>query len=164
MDHILYDSKTLSSSAVTATLFQEAVGSKTNGYFECNMGTVGQLPDPQSFVIKAISKAFLPDAVLADVIALDLGWCEFSLNNETLIGPLPIFVFPQACGIQVMPDAGSTGTTVPAIGAGASVKNLFVLEKPLTIPSGANFKWEFTWPTAPNAKTFYWLMHGELFR
>ena len=161
-DYIIYHQVTLGASDVTATFFQEAVGAAANGYYETNLASVGVLPTPQSFLIKAIAIKFLPNAVIADLQAVLAGWFKFEINDQIEIGPMPICFVPEFNGILAMPDSGSTGTTVPAIGNGANGKNAMVLERPVTISGGQQFKLTCTWPTAPNAKTFWWLLIGDL--
>jgi len=161
-DHILYDSVTLGAAAVEATLFQQAVGAKATGYYECNMEQVGQLPDGQGFDILAISKSFLPGAVIADAVALDKGWWELKINDQVKLGPMPIFCVPSNTGILPIPDAASAGTTTYAIGAGASFQNVMKLDNPISLSGGVAFKAILHWPVAPNAKTIYWMFHGVL--
>jgi len=160
----LYDNITLSSSAVSADLFQIPIGQGSKTKYHTNMSNAGMLPTGESFEVYGIRVAFAANCVAADVVAVAAGYMEFYLGAEVVFES-PIFDLPSGNGLTVeSTEALATGgISYAALGVRSPLSGK-VINPAITLASLSNFKVSCIWGAAPNAKTFWVILDGYWYK
>jgi hypothetical protein len=160
----LYDNITLSSSAVSADLFQIPIGQGSKTKYNTNMSNAGMLPAGESFEVYGIRIAFAADCAVADVVAVSKGYLEFYLGAE-IVFEAPIFDLNSGAGLTVSNNQAlaTGGTTYAALGV-PDPRAGKVINPCIKLEALSNFKISLIWAAAPNAKTFWVIMDGYWYK
>jgi hypothetical protein len=162
LEYPLWDSVTLGSSDLSASLFKIPIGSSSKTKYNTNLENAGQLPVGYQFTIKAISWMPLPGTVAADLLALSKGYLELFVGSlSKFIAPL--FLLPSGAGFAgVSTQALATGGVDYWFNGIPDARSIYSLEYPIELRSGVSIKVDLIWGTAPGAKTLWVFLHGYM--
>jgi len=160
---LLYDSKTLGASDVTATLFQSPRGQDSKTFYDTNMDLAGQLQQPSEYDIFSIRAAVLPDLAITSAVALSKGSLRLTVGNKQYYS-CPLSILSAGCGLAMQSDTAGAGTVSYGQFGSADPRNIHTLKVPIHVGIGEHFSVTLDWGTAPGAVKIYILFDGMLSR
>lgn len=158
----LWDNITLGALAVQATLFTVPLGQDGKLLYDTNMRQGGQLPKGWSFNVMALSWHVEPDVALADIIALSKGSFQLTVSDKVWSEGV-LTTLPSGGGLTYSSDIAAGVDSVTTIGLPVS-SNLKQFSRSIPIKAAEGFYVTLDWATAPGAKKFWFVLHGELQR
>ncbi len=179
----IYDFQTYAAAGQSSlTFFQSPQGQNGKTLEDTNMQSAGQMPNPQKFVVKAISVDFFAgndvNLSAADGVMnnwqdtydfFKSGWLDFSVGNKSQCQQAPIGTFPPPYRLGGSSAVtGQSGTANGITGADyASMAGQMFNIIPVVLPANQNFVVTLNWstPVAINADAKVGVkLHGDLYR